>query len=52
VVDFTLETDKGPPKEHRLSAEQVIAELRAGGLVGSVLEETLPDQYVVSAKKP
>ncbi len=52
VVDFTLETDKGPPKEHRLSAEQVIAELKSGGLVGSVLAETLPDQYVVSAKKP
>lgn len=51
VVDFTLETDKGPPKDHRLSPEQVISELRAAGLRAKLLAEDLPDQYIVVARK-
>jgi predicted methyltransferase len=48
VVDFTLEADTGPPKEHRLSAEQVIKELEGGGLRAEVVRgETLPKQYLV-----
>jgi predicted methyltransferase len=49
VVDYTLEAPRGPPKEHRLSAEKVIAELAEAGLVAEVLNEELPDQYVVRA---
>jgi cyclopropane fatty-acyl-phospholipid synthase-like methyltransferase len=49
VVDFTMETDKGPPRPHRLTPEAVIAELRSGGLSGVVIEESLPDQYIVAA---
>ena len=49
IVDFTLESEQGPPKKHRLSPERVIAELEAGGLSARVLEETLPRQYVVVA---
>jgi len=47
VVDFTLETDKGPPKQHRLKKEQVVEELAAGGLAATVVKSELPDQYVV-----
>jgi SAM-dependent methyltransferase len=48
IVDFTLESDQGPPKEHRLSAEQVVKELEGGGLRAEVVaSETLPKQYVV-----
>lgn len=48
VVDFTRESDIGPPADHRLSAEEVLAELAAGGLRAAVVtEETLPKQYVV-----
>jgi D-alanyl-D-alanine carboxypeptidase/D-alanyl-D-alanine-endopeptidase (penicillin-binding protein 4) len=50
--DFTLDTERGPPKEHRLSPEAVIAELKEGGLEAELLTETLPDQYVVRGSKP
>lgn len=52
IVDFTLDTERGPPKEHRLSPEAVIAELNEGGLEAELLTETLPDQYVVRGSKP
>jgi ubiquinone/menaquinone biosynthesis C-methylase UbiE len=51
IVDFTLDADMGPPKEHRLSAEQVIKELEGGGLSAEMVKgETLPKQYLVRAK--
>lgn len=50
IVDFTLEATKGPPKEHRLSADKVIAELDAAGLAGKAIDESLPEQYIVVAK--
>jgi cyclopropane fatty-acyl-phospholipid synthase-like methyltransferase len=52
VVDFTMESEHGPPKAHRLEASAVVAELEAAGLQASVLEETLPNQYIVVAKSP
>lgn len=53
VVDFLAEeTDGfGPPLAMRLSAEQVVEELQAGGLAVSVVEETLPRQYLVRGVK-
>ncbi len=51
VVDFTMETDKGPPKEHRIDAERVVEELGQAGLRARIVDETLPDQYVVRADK-
>lgn len=51
VVDFTLETDKGPPKRHRIAPADVVVELAAGGLEASVATEPLPDQYVVVGRK-
>ena len=48
IVDFTLDADMGPPKEHRLSAEQVVKELEAGNLRAEIVRgETLPKQYIV-----
>jgi ubiquinone/menaquinone biosynthesis C-methylase UbiE len=52
VVDFALDSERGPPQEHRLSPEAVIAELKEGGLEAELLTETLPDQYVVRGSKP
>jgi SAM-dependent methyltransferase len=51
VVDFTLETDKGPPRSARLAPDAVAAELRAGGLAAEILAEDLPDQYVVVGRR-
>jgi phospholipid N-methyltransferase len=50
IVDFTLEATKGPPKEHRLAPEKVIAELEAGGFTGKAIDESLPEQYIIVAK--
>jgi ubiquinone/menaquinone biosynthesis C-methylase UbiE len=47
VVDFTLESKLGPPVQHRLRPEQVADDLRAGGLEPRILDESLPEQYVV-----
>jgi cyclopropane fatty-acyl-phospholipid synthase-like methyltransferase len=49
VVDFTLETDKGPPKPMRIAPERVIDELRQAGLQAAVVDVGLPDQFVVKA---
>jgi cyclopropane fatty-acyl-phospholipid synthase-like methyltransferase len=51
VVDFTLETAKGPPKQHRLAAQQVIDELAHAGLQASIVDAGLPDQYIVKATR-
>jgi ubiquinone/menaquinone biosynthesis C-methylase UbiE len=53
VVDFTLESELGPPVRYRLSPEQVVAELQGGGLRAEVVTgEQLPRQYVVRAVRP
>ena len=50
IVDFDKTSSKGPPAAHKLEPREVIAELRAGGLVASQVEEDLPEQYVVVAR--
>jgi ketosteroid isomerase-like protein/ubiquinone/menaquinone biosynthesis C-methylase UbiE len=52
VVDYTKDSPHGPPVEHRLPPEKVIAELALGGLEATVLEEDLPLQYVVLGRRP
>jgi ubiquinone/menaquinone biosynthesis C-methylase UbiE len=52
VVDFKREAQHGPPPEHRLSPEQVMDELKKGGLTPAVVEVGLPDQYVVAGRRP
>lgn len=47
VVDFTLESEHGPAPAHRVTPEQVIAELTAGGLRASLVDEPLREQFVV-----
>jgi predicted methyltransferase len=47
IVDFTMEAQHGPPKEHRVPPEKVAAELKAAGLSTQIATETLPEQYVV-----
>lgn len=52
VVDFTLDSPEGPPKEHRLAPEVVAKELEEAGLTATIAEEPLPRQYVVIGTKP
>jgi len=51
VVDFTMDTGRGPPARHRLAPDRVIAELTAGGLAAEVATEALPDQYVIIGRR-
>lgn len=51
VVDFTLESDKGPPPAHRLTPQSVIDDLTKGGLRASVVNVGLPDQYVIKGER-
>jgi SAM-dependent methyltransferase len=51
VVDFTLETERGPPREHRIAPQQTLAELRAAGLETRLDSELLPDQYIAIGRK-
>jgi cyclopropane fatty-acyl-phospholipid synthase-like methyltransferase len=50
VVDFDKTSPKGPPAHHKLEPRDVIAELEAGGLEAMLVEEDLPEQYVVVAR--
>jgi len=52
IVDFTLESRRGPPRDHRLAPDTVMAELRAGGFAVELATESLPDQYVVVGRLP
>lgn len=52
VVDFTLEAEHGPPAQHRLAPAALVDELAQAGLVAEVVAETLPDHYVIRARRP
>jgi SAM-dependent methyltransferase len=51
VVDYTLETRRGPPPAARLAPDLVISELARAGFDAEVVTESLPDQYVVRGRK-
>jgi SAM-dependent methyltransferase len=52
IVDFTLESRRGPPRDHRLAPDTIMAELRAAGFAVELASESLPDQYVVIGRLP
>jgi ubiquinone/menaquinone biosynthesis C-methylase UbiE len=52
IVDFTPESDIGPPAKYRVTAEQALSELEGGGLRAEVVkDEQLPKQYIVRASR-
>ncbi len=51
VVDFTLDSKRGPPPEHRIAPQKVIEELGQAGFKATVVDAKLPDQYIVAAKR-
>ncbi|MCP4197802.1 MAG: class I SAM-dependent methyltransferase [Proteobacteria bacterium] len=50
IVDVTIESEKGPPKRHRVTPAQLIETLEKAGFTAKIARENLPDQYIVSAK--
>jgi len=51
IVDFTLEANHGPPKEHRLAPDVVKKDLADAGLTVSAVDAGLPDQYVIKGER-
>lgn len=51
VVDFSLTAQRGPPVSMRVAPEAVIAALQGAGLSAKVSTITLPDQYIVEARR-
>ncbi len=47
VVDFKLDSTRGPPREHRLAPDEILTDLRDAGLTAAVSPTALPDQYIV-----
>jgi ubiquinone/menaquinone biosynthesis C-methylase UbiE len=52
IVDYTLESPQGPPKEHRLPASWIEEELRDAGFSTHVPLESLPHQFIVIGVRP
>jgi SAM-dependent methyltransferase len=50
VVDFKLDATMGPPKQHRLPPEAIIADLADAGLEAKLALE-LTEQYLIIARK-
>jgi SAM-dependent methyltransferase len=51
VVDYTMKTRRGPPPAARLAPDLVAGELTRAGFDAEVVEESLPEQYVVRGRK-
>ncbi|WP_309891662.1 class I SAM-dependent methyltransferase [Archangium sp.] len=51
IIDFRLESPKGPPARHKLSPEQVRGELEAAGYRLTRTHDFLPDQYFLEFQR-
>ncbi len=51
VVDFHLDSERGPPREHKLAPDAIISDLRAAGFTATLSPTKLPDQYIVTASR-
>lgn len=50
IVDYPADAPEGPPQELRLSAEAVLAELKAAGFTACIEPDALPRQYLIVAE--
>lgn len=50
VVDFKLDAKVGPPKQHRLPPDAIVADFTAAGLAAELATVELPEQYIVVAR--
>jgi ubiquinone/menaquinone biosynthesis C-methylase UbiE len=51
VVDFTMESERGPGRAQRVQADATVRELSAAGLRAEIATEDLPEQWVVLGRK-
>jgi ubiquinone/menaquinone biosynthesis C-methylase UbiE len=50
ILDFTLDSPRGPPREHRISLDALAKELADAGFTAATLPLSLPYQYAVVAR--
>ncbi len=48
-IEFTLDSPRGPPREHRIPPDALVEEIRAAGMAAERVELGLPYQYVIVA---
>ena len=51
IVDFEMDSPSGPPRQHRLEPEEILQDLRGGGLEARQMGDELPRQYVIVGSK-
>ena len=51
IVDFKLDSERGPPPQMKLAPDAIVADLRAAGFTTTVNDALLPDQYIVRATR-
>lgn len=51
VVDFAVEAHRGPPPSLRIAPASILAEFEAAGLRATVSAVSVPDQYIVEARR-
>jgi arsenite methyltransferase len=51
VVDFAIAAHRGPPANLRVAPESIVKELEAAGLTAMVSAVSVPDQYIVEARR-
>jgi cyclopropane fatty-acyl-phospholipid synthase-like methyltransferase len=47
IIDFRVDSDRGPPKDHKLAPGVVTAEMQAAGYAPVASHDFLPDQYLL-----
>jgi hypothetical protein len=51
IIDYRQDSPRGPPAEHKLSREQVEAELGEAGYRLTRAHDFLPDQYFLEFER-
>lgn len=51
IVDFQIDSPRGPPRAHKLAPEAVIAELTQAGFELATRSDELPDQYLLELRR-
>lgn len=51
IVDFQLDSPRGPPQTHKLAPEAVLAELAQAGFELALRSDELPDQYLLELRR-
>ena len=51
IVDFELDSPRGPARDHKIAPEKAAADLEAAGLKVRVDRDLLPDQYLAIGEK-